>query len=296
VTVALYRVRLPDGEVRLARGDPDAGPEELLQPELSLDGLLGEAAEAFPDSVRAAAGVGPVPTGSAVLAPVESQEVWGSGVTYVRSRDARMEEAEDPSIYDRLYAAERPEVFFKSPGWRAAGPGEPIGVRRDSTWDVPEPELGLVLAADLGIAGYVVGNDVSSRSIEGENPLYLPQAKTYEGSCALGPCIVPAGEAAPPFDIRLEIVRQGALVFEGETSTARMKRSFEELAACLGRALRFPVGAVLLTGTGIVPDLPFTLLAGDTVRIAMTGLGTLENPVVAVGQPTDAMPRPPGRA
>ncbi len=253
----------------------------MLADTLSLDRLLTDRADLA--EVVASATNEPLPTDARVVAPVESQEVWGAGVTYLRSRDARMLEAADPTPYDLVYEAERPEVFFKSPGWRCVGPREPIGIRRDSTWDVPEPELALVLDVGLRIAGYTIGNDVSSRSIEGENTLYLPQAKTYERSCALGPCIVPSGAVSKLFRIRLEIARAGEIAFAGETSTGEMKRSFEELARNLGRAMSFPVGVLLLTGTGIVPEGTFTLRPEDVVRIWVDGLGTLENPVVEVG-------------
>jgi 2-dehydro-3-deoxy-D-arabinonate dehydratase len=163
------------------------------------------------------------------------------------------------------------------------GTGAGIGVRADSEWNVPEPELALVVDASMEVLGYTIGDDVSSRSIEGENTLYLPQAKTYERSCALGPAIVPASEVTPPFEIRMTILRDGAQVYDEQTTTASMARSFDGLLSYLGRALAFPVGAVLLTGTGIVPDPPFTLLADDEVRIAIDGLGTLTNPVVRVG-------------
>jgi 2-dehydro-3-deoxy-D-arabinonate dehydratase len=226
----------------------------------------------------------PIPEGWVVVAPVESQEIWAAGVTYLRSRDARVEEALEPSPYDRVYEAERPELFLKTPGWRAVGPDAEIGVRADSDWNVPEPELALVLDSDLQVVGYTIGNDVSSRAIEGENTLYLPQAKTYDGSCALGPAIVPASAIEPPFEIRLTIDRDGETVFDDTTSTGQMARSFEFLASYLGRALLFPAGAMLLTGTGIVPDLPFTLEAGDDVRIAIGGLGVLRNPVDQVGE------------
>ncbi|HET9723726.1 MAG TPA: fumarylacetoacetate hydrolase family protein [Actinomycetota bacterium] len=219
-----------------------------------------------------------------MIAPIGSQEVWAAGVTYLRSREARGEEATDRSPYDLVYEADRPELFFKSPGGRVVGPGEPIGIRADSTWDVPEPELALVLDADLRIVAYTIGNDVSSRSIEGENTLYLPQAKTYERSCAIGPALVPASEISPPFGVRLVVERAGRTAFAGETSTGEMRRSFEELARHLGRALAFPHGVFLLTGTGIVPNAGFTLLPGDVVRIEIDGLGTLENPVVRVGR------------
>jgi 2-dehydro-3-deoxy-D-arabinonate dehydratase len=276
---SLFRVEIPGQGPRLARGEPESGPRELLPAELSLDGLLSGAAADLGSAVAAGPAAGPVPPGAAVLAPVESQEIWAAGLTYRRSRDARMEEAAQATPYDLAYAAERPELFFKSPGWRARGPGQAIAVRDDSGWDVPEPELALVLAADGGIAGYVIGNDVSSRGIEGQNPLYLPQAKVYDGCCALGPCVVPAAGAAPPFSIRLEIRRGGDAVFSGQTSTDQMHRALADLARWLGAALRFPVGAVLLTGTGIVPDPHFTLSPGDVVRIGIGPLGTLENPV-----------------
>jgi 2-dehydro-3-deoxy-D-arabinonate dehydratase len=217
------------------------------------------------------------------LAPVESQEIWAAGVTYRRSRDARIEESVEPSPYDRVYESERPELFHKSPGWRAVGDGAPIGVRADSEWNVPEPELALVLDASMEIVGYTIGNDVSSRTIEGENTLYLPQAKTYDRSCAIGPAIIPASSITPPLGIGMEIVRDEETVYDGNTSTEAIARSFDDLTSHLGRALSFPVGAVLLTGTGIVPDPPFTLLPGDEVRISIDGLGTLANPVVRVG-------------
>lgn len=282
MTDGLFRVRLRDGTSRLAAGAPEAGPVRMLGDELSLDLLLTDRADLA--EVVASATEEPLPTDARVVAPVESQEVWGAGVTYLRSRDARMLEAADATPYDLVYEAERPEVFFKSPGWRCVGPGEPIGIRRDSTWDVPEPELTLVLDADMRIAGYTIGNDMSSRSIEGENTLYLPQAKTYERSCALGPCIVPASVTSEPFHIRMEIARAGQTVFAGETSTREMKRPFEELSRYLGRGLSFPFGVLLLTGTGVVPEATFTLRPDDVVRISVDGLGTLENPVVKVGR------------
>lgn len=278
---ALFRLRLADGSHRLAIGSSAIGPESMLDPKDSLDRVLAERTSL----VALASGKGePVPEDARVVAPVESQEVWGAGVTYLRSRDARREEAVDPTPYDHVYEAERPELFFKAPGWRCVGPDEPIGIRRDSTWNVPEPELTLVLDAGLRIAGFMVGNDVSSRSIEGESALYLPQAKTYERSCSLGPCIMPAEEVAPPFTIRMEISRGNGFVFAEETSTERMKRGLDELAQWLATALPFPFGALLLSGTGIVPQPTFTLKPGDVVRIGIDGLGTLANPVVEVGR------------
>jgi 2-dehydro-3-deoxy-D-arabinonate dehydratase len=210
--------------------------------------------------------------------------VWAAGVTYERSRDGRMEESTEASIYDRVYTAPRPEVFFKATGPRVVGDGDAIGVRADSPWNAPEPELGLVINADGELFGYVIGNDASSRTIEGENPLYLPQAKVYERACALGPGIVPAWAVEPPFEIRLQVLRGDEIAFEGATSTDRITRSFEDLIAWLTAALDFPVGAVLLTGTGVVPDESFTLSAGDVVSIEVPGLGILTNPVVAVGR------------
>jgi 2-dehydro-3-deoxy-D-arabinonate dehydratase len=222
----------------------------------------------------------PVPENAVVTAPVDTQEVWASGVTYLRSKVARMEESEHAGdFYDRVYEAERPELFFKANPSRVSASSEAIRIRRDSTWNVPEPELALVISSRGTIVGYTIGNDVSSRSIEGENPLYLPQAKVYEGSCALGPAILLNYENARAFAIRITITRAGSEVFAGETSTARMRRTFDELAAYLFRELRFPSGVILLTGTGIVPPDNFTLRAADVVRIAIDGIGVLENPV-----------------
>ena len=255
MTIALYRVALPDGVERLARGSIEEGPRDLLEPTVSLDALLGAGAGALGEVLRSAVRAGACPADARVLAPIGTQEVWCAGVTYERSRDARMEESTEPSVYDRVYDAARPELFFKALGWRVRGPGESIAVRRDSGWDMAEPELGLVLAADRGVAGYVIGNDMSSRTIEGENPLYLPQAKVYDHACALGPAIVPADEIADPvFPVRMVLRRDADTIFEGSTTTARLRRSFADLAEHLFRALAFPVGAILLTGAGIVPD------------------------------------------
>jgi 2-dehydro-3-deoxy-D-arabinonate dehydratase len=280
VTEALFRVRLPDNEIRLARGDASIGPDALLPTAASLDAALASDGDL---GALLSGATEPLPEGALVLPPVERQEVWAAGVTYERSREARVEEAVSADPYDLVYVAERPELFFKAPGWRVRGPGEPIGVRADSDWNVPEPELALVVASDLTVVGYTIGNDVSSRSIEGENTLYLPQAKVYDGSCAIGPCIVPAGAAEPPFDISLEIARGGDVLFAGRTSTAEMRRSFDELAGYLGAALSLPVGAILLTGTCLVPGAEVTLRAGDVVRISIGPLGTLENAVEVVG-------------
>jgi 2-dehydro-3-deoxy-D-arabinonate dehydratase len=214
------------------------------------------------------------------LAPLElMHEVWASGVTYLRSRDARQAESETGDIYLRVYEAERPELFMKAVGWRVMGPEDEIRVRPDSTWDVPEPELTLVVNQHQEIVGYCAGNDVSSRSIEGTNPLYLPQAKVYRGSCALGPGIVlTSPDEMRALPIQLQIARDGVVVFDGEISTAQMKRTFEELVSYLYRELPFPRGVFLMTGTGLVPSDEFTLQAGDVVRVGVGEL-VLENSV-----------------
>jgi 2-dehydro-3-deoxy-D-arabinonate dehydratase len=283
MTAGVFRLRLPDGRVQLATGDSETGPETLLAPTVSIDTLLAAGAGALEAALASPRG-GRVLPASHVLAPVETQEVWAAGVTYARSREARVAESSEPSVYDRVYEADRPELFLKSPGWRVRGPGASVGIRADSTWDVPEPELVLVVGADLSIVGYAIGNDMSSRSIEGDNPLYLPQAKIYEGACAIGPCIVPASLVQPPFEIAVEVIRDDSVAVRDATTTARLKRTPEELVAYLGRALSFPVGAMLLTGTGVVPPPEFSLRYGDVVRIEIAGLGTLENPVVKVGR------------
>jgi 2-dehydro-3-deoxy-D-arabinonate dehydratase len=281
----IFRIGLPDGSQRLAAGDPSSGPTRLLPLERTIAGALRSGARGLDDLLASATPREDVVHGSVrILAPVDRQEVWAAGVTYRRSRDARKDESASADVYDRVYVARRPELFFKSAGWRVRAPGESIGVRADSAWNVPEPELGLVVASDGSIAGFVVGNDVSSRSIEGENPLYLPQAKVYDGSCALGPCLVPASQVTPPFGIHLVIERGGREAFAGATSTAELTRELGDLTEHLVRALSLPDGAILLTGTGIVPPTPFTLLPGDSVRIEIDGLGVLENPVVEVGR------------
>jgi 2-dehydro-3-deoxy-D-arabinonate dehydratase len=221
------------------------------------------------------------------LAPLGSQEVWAAGVTYYRSRDARMEESKDTGggdFYARVYEADRPELFFKASPFRVRGPGQPLRIRRDARWNVPEPELALVVSSAGTIEGFTVGNDMSSRDIEGENPLYLPQAKVYDASCGLGPCVLVAeGAVFVERSITLEIRRGGAAVFEAQTSLSRLKRRPEELVAWLFRESSFPHGCVLLTGTGVVPPNDFTLEPGDEVRITIDGIGTLRNPVERVG-------------
>ncbi len=220
-----------------------------------------------------------------LCAPVERQEVWAAGVTYLRSKTARMEESDfNASAYDRVYAAERPELFFKALPEKVVAPGEPVGIRRDAKWNVPEPELALVINSRGRVVGCTIGNDMSSRDIEGENLLYLPQAKIYRRSCALGPWITlgASEKAAREWKMNLQIWRDGQLAFAAETSVGQLKRSFEELAGYLFRCQDFPHGAVLLTGTGIVPPDTFTLQERDEVVIHSSGIGSLKNPVVMV--------------
>jgi len=221
-----------------------------------------------------------------VLAPVERQEVWAVGVTYLRSKTARMEESDfSATAYDKVYDAARPELFFKSMPEKVVGFGDNVGIRRDAKWNVPEPELALVLNSRGEIAGYTIGNDMSSRDIEGENLLYLPQAKIYDRSCALGPFINVAAseEEARSWKIEIQILRgEENVVYRGDTSIDRIKRTFRELAEYLFRSQTFPHGAVLLTGTGVVPSDDFTLQPGDVVRIDVDGIGSLENSVVVV--------------
>jgi 2-dehydro-3-deoxy-D-arabinonate dehydratase len=225
----------------------------------------------------------PEPLGNQTfLAPIDRQEIWAAGVTYKRSKIAREEESRGAAqFYDKVYTADRPELFLKATPARVVNPGEPVRIRADAKWSVPEPELTLVISPAGKIVGYTVGNDMSSRDIEGENPLYLPQAKIYKGSCSVGPLVTPVG-AMPPLpgvEIRLVIARGGTTAFEGSTTLAQMARTTESLASWLYRENEFPHGALLLTGTGIVPPDDFTLKSGDDVRISITGIGTLQNPV-----------------
>ena len=218
-----------------------------------------------------------------LLPPIDEQEVWAAGVTYKRSQTARMEESETAaSCYDRVYASERPEIFMKATPHRVAGPGQPLRIRRDSKWNVPEPELALVLNSRVQLVGFTVGNDMSSRDIEGDNPLYLPQAKIYDQCCGLGPCITLTASMPRPAEVGIELVirRQGKIAFHGNTSVGQMARTYDNLIGWLSRDNSFPTGAFLLTGTGIVPDSDFTLLAGDLVEISIDGIGTLTNPIV----------------
>ncbi len=267
----------------LSRHQTPSGPcwaldGELLPPAFDLGLLLELPRAAYPDFLRSL-GTGES-AGGPRLAPVElMHEVWASGVTYLRSRDARQAESEVGDVYARVYMAERPELFMKSAGWRVMGPGDPIRIRPDSTWNVPEPELTLVINRHREIVGYCAGNDVSSRSIEGANPLYLPQAKVYTGSCALGPGLQLVGpEKMRDVRITLQIERGGEQIFWGETATSQMKRTFEDLVDYLCRELVFPRGVFLMTGTGIVPPDAFTLSGGDLVRVTVGEL-ELENEV-----------------
>jgi 2-dehydro-3-deoxy-D-arabinonate dehydratase len=220
-----------------------------------------------------------------VLAPVERQEVWAVGVTYLRSKTARMEESDfSATAYDKVYDAPRPELFFKSMPEKVVGFGDKVGIRRDAKWNVPEPELALVLNSQGKIVGFTIGNDMSSRDIEGENLLYLPQAKIYDRSCALGPFItIGVSESeVRTWKIEVQISRGESVVFRGDILIGRIKRTFDELAEYLFRSQSFPRGAVLLTGTGVVPNEDFTLQPGDVVRIDVDGIGSLENSVVVV--------------
>lgn len=218
-----------------------------------------------------------------ILAPIDQQEVWAAGVTYKRSQSARMEESESAAdCYDRVYRSPRPELFFKASPHRVSGPNEPLRIRYDSHWNVPEPELTLVLNSRLELVGFTIGNDMSSRDIEGDNPLYLPQAKVYDQCCGLGPCVTLV-DAMPPIaatEISLTISRSGKSVFSDTIGLDQMARRFDELIGWLGRDQSFPNGVFLLTGTGIVPDSSFTLAADDIVEISISGIGTLHNRIV----------------
>jgi 2-dehydro-3-deoxy-D-arabinonate dehydratase len=280
--VRLIRFRADDRRARV--GVLDSGTVT----ELTAAGSLGDLLALPADRIRAACehpgGVALPAAFVELLAPLDGRmEVWAAGVTYERSRTARMAESEQSAdVYDRVYAAERPELFFKSAAWRVSGPGDPVSVRSDSTIDVPEPELAVVLNAAGDVAGYTICNDMSSRSIEGENPLYLPQAKVYRGGCAAGPWIVPVWEVPDPYALTIEltIARGGAAAWEGSASTAALHRKIDELAGYLFLEEEFPAGVILSTGTSLVPELPFTLEAGDEVRIRISGIGELVNPVV----------------
>ena len=269
-----------DGRPRLGRVDG----ARLL--ELPGDDLLELLDGDAPEPLAEHDGVDPdtleLPAPLRLLRPLDPPEVWCAGVTYERSRTARMEESEVQDVYARVYDAERPELFLKDAGCRrTVGPDEPVGIRSDASWTVPEPELGLVLGEGGRLLGATCGNDVSSRDIEGANPLYLPQAKVYAAACALGPAVLVPDDWEEPFPIRITIRNGGDTLFEDSTSTARMRRSFTELAAFCVRDNPVPAGSVLLTGTGLVPPDEFTLAPGHTVEIRIDGIGLLRNPVAA---------------
>ncbi len=275
----ICKVQLENGQVRLAQWLEDDHLRLMERGRIS-DILHGDhpksiAQSLLTDEKRSLREV-------TLLPPIDAQEVWAAGVTYKRSQEARERESVGAAkFYDLVYSAARPEIFFKSPAYRVAGSGGRVHIRRDSKWNVPEPELALVISPHLKLVGFTIGNDMSSRDIEGENPLYLPQAKYYDGACALGPAITLAEDMPKPdaTTIRLIIERSRTIVFENATKVSTMKRSFDELIGYLGRELSFPHGAILLTGTGIIPPDEFTLAVGDVVHIDITGIGRLTNVV-----------------
>jgi 2-dehydro-3-deoxy-D-arabinonate dehydratase len=283
--VQLARFRTTDGKIQIGIIDGEAVTPLAGRAGAAVS--LSEILEADDPAARAASLRSPVAqpirlVDVSLLAPIERQEVWAAGVTYKRSKTARMEESQSAAtLYDRVYASERPELFFKATPNRVSGPHQPLRIRRDSKWNVPEPELALVINSRLKLVGLSIGNDMSSRDIEGENPLYLPQAKLYDACCGLGPWITLAAPADPlELAIHLSVSRDSRNVFEGATNTSQMARSLEELIGWLGRDNSFPDGVFLLTGTGIVPDNNFTLHPADVVEITIDGLGTLSNPIV----------------
>jgi 2-dehydro-3-deoxy-D-arabinonate dehydratase len=277
MSIGLFRIESASGP-RIARGPVDEGPTELLPSSVDLDWAIATGAAAL-DELLALPKDGEVPAGIGLLAPIAGQPVWAAGVTYKRSREARKVESTAPDNYDRVYYAKRPELFFKAGPGTARGSGQAICIREDARWNVPEPELAVVLNADGRTAALTIGNDVSSRDIEGENPLYLPQAKVYRGSCSIGPALVPMTQIEDLTDltIRLTVDRAGQCIFDETTSTQQLHRPVGDLAAWLYRSLDFEHGCVLLTGTGIVPGEDFTLAEGDLVAIAISGLGVLRN-------------------
>jgi 2-dehydro-3-deoxy-D-arabinonate dehydratase len=285
LTMKLAKYRLPTGHVGVGRVEGDqilpfdlsAGQYQSLFDILEADNP-NEAAEFLTRADER------IPLEElTLLPPIDQQEVWAAGVTYKRSKTARMEESTAAaSCYDRVYASPRPELFFKATPHRVSGHGQPLRIRADSNWNVPEPELTLVLSSQLQLVGFTVGNDMSSRDIEGDNPLYLPQAKCYNQSCGLGPWITLLVGMPPRSEIgiRLLIHRGGKVLYDGRTSVDHMARTFENLIGWLARDNSFPTGAFLLTGTGIVPDNHITLEARDIVEIKIDGIGTLLNPIV----------------
>lgn len=291
----LVRFRGPDGEARVGAIDPSAPSTviELAAPDALEAIRFGRIAERASASSRTVEARDPetleLPEPWELLAPLVPSETWAAGVTYERSRQARVEESQVEDVYSRVYEAERPELFLKdAAGRRTVGPGAHIGVRADSRWTVPEPELALVLGEGGAMLGATIGNDVTARDIEGANPLYLPQAKLYAGACSLGPAVLLPDDWEAPFAIELRILdADGRLVFEGETSTERMRRSLDELVYFLGRDNPLPAGTVLLTGTGLVPPDDVALSPGQSVEIRVPGIGILRNPVGAAADLID---------
>ena len=281
----LCRFKNQSGDIRIGRAVDDATIADLTAGGIDFITELLEDANAVA-RVEALGELPAVPLAEVtLLTPVEGQEIWAAGVTYLRSKTARMEESDfSANAYDLVYDAARPEIFFKSLPNKVMGPGEAVGIREDSQWNVPEPELTLVINSAKQLVGYTIGNDMSSRDIEGENLLYLPQAKVYDRSCAVGPWLVMGVDESEvrKWTIGVEIERGGDAVFNGETSINIIKRTFDELIDYLCRSQTFPQGAMLLTGTGVVPDDDFTLLANDIIRVTISGIGTLENPAVVV--------------
>lgn len=279
----IVRFRAGDGTVALGALRNERVVARFKAPNATLPELLRlPLAEFRPIVERTVAISGPPERDSVLLAPVDGlMEVWAAGVTYKRSEEARREESGTPDVYAKVYEAERPEIFLKATPRRVVGPEGTVVIRSDSTWDVPEPELAIVVNAHAEIVGYTIGDDVSSRSIEGENPLYLPQAKLYAGACAVGPGITPVWEVPDPYDLAIwmAIERDNEVIWEGETRTSGLKRRLDELVAYLYREDDFPDGAVISTGTALVPDAPFTLEAGDVVDIAIDRLGALRTTV-----------------
>jgi 2-dehydro-3-deoxy-D-arabinonate dehydratase len=289
--VALWRV-LVAGTPRVAFGALLEGPQALLPTDVTIGRLLAEGPRALEAAAAGAVGAeSPADRSLTLLAPCDGQEIWAAGVTFERSRQARGEESDHHDVYDRVYEADRPELFLKATMRNVRGPDAPLGIRPDSTWDVPEPELALVLCASGEIAGYAIGNDMSSRSIEADNPLYLAQAKIYDASCGLGPAIVCCSEAPDPetFTIRLAIERDGETIYDESTSVAEMKRSLGELSNWLMRAQSHPTGVFLLCGTSLIPPNEMTLRDRDAVVVSITGLGELRNTVSRLDRNPDGM-------
>lgn len=282
----LLRFRNSENQVRVAAEVDSRTYDLAASEEVSLTSIL-ESKHPL-DTVQKLIDAAGTPTeleDNSRLCPIEAQEVWAAGVTYMRSKKARMEESDFSAIaYDKVYEADRPEIFFKSIASKVVGSQEAVGIRADATWNVPEPELTFVMNSKGAIAGYTIGNDMSSRDIEGENLLYLPQAKVYDRSAAIGPRIRIGveEEEVRSWTIGITIERNGKPVFQGSTSVDQIKRSFHELASYLFRSQTFPSGVMLMTGTGVVPDESFTLTQGDKIRIDVSGIGTLINHVITV--------------